>query len=60
LNVHNAFCISLLYNNGKYENVLLVDDVYTTGSTVDECSRILKQQGAKRIFVITAATGSNT
>jgi competence protein ComFC len=60
LNVHNAFCINLLYNNVKYENVLLVDDVYTTGSTVDECSRILKQQGAKRIFVITAATGSNT
>lgn len=60
LNVHNAFCINLLYNNVKNENILLVDDVYTTGSTVDECSRILKRQGVKRIFVITAATGSNT
>ncbi|HYE12114.1 MAG TPA: ComF family protein [Patescibacteria group bacterium] len=60
LNVHNAFCINMLYNEVKYKNVLLVDDVYTTGSTVDECSRILKQQGVQRVFVITAATGSNT
>jgi predicted amidophosphoribosyltransferase len=50
----------MLYNIVKYENVLLIDDVYTTGSTVDECSRILKQHGVQRIFVVTAATGSNT
>lgn len=60
LNVHDAFCINMLYNDLKYDNVLLIDDVYTTGSTVNECSRILKQQGVQRIFVITAATGSNT
>ena len=60
LNVHNAFCINMLYNDVKYKSVLLVDDVYTTGSTVDECSKILKQHGVHRVFVITAATGSNT
>jgi ComF family protein len=60
LNVRNAFCINMLYNDVKYKNVLLVDDVYTTGSTVDECSKVLKQQGVQRVFVITAATGSNT
>lgn len=60
LNVHNAFCMDMLYNDVKKENILLVDDVYTTGSTVNECCRILKQQGVRRIFVITAATGSNT
>lgn len=60
LNVHNAFCINLLYNSVKYKNVLLVDDIYTTGSTVNECSRILKQYGVQNVYVITAATGSNT
>lgn len=60
LNVHNAFCINVLYNNVRNESVLLVDDVYTTGSTADECSRILKLQGVQRVFVVTAATGSNT
>lgn len=60
LNVHNAFCINMLYNNVKYRRILLIDDVYTTGSTVDECSRLLKQQGIDKVYVITAATGSNT
>lgn len=60
LNVYGAFCIDLLYNGIKYDDIVLVDDVYTTGSTADECSRILKQHGVRRIYVITAATGSNT
>jgi predicted amidophosphoribosyltransferase len=41
-------------------NILLVDDIYTTGSTVNECSKVLKGAGAAKVYVITAATGSNT
>ena len=40
------------------KRIVLVDDVYTTGNTVNECSRILKQSGAKEILVITLASGS--
>jgi ComF family protein len=39
------------------KSVLLVDDVFTTGSTVDECSRVLLQAGAQRVYVLTLATG---
>ena len=39
------------------KNILLVDDLFTTGSTVNECSRILKESGAARIEVITLARG---
>ncbi len=37
------------------KNVLLVDDVITTGVTVNECSKVLKQNGAKRVEVFTLA-----
>ncbi len=39
----------------KNKKILLVDDVFTTGATMQECSRVLKQAGAKEIWGITAA-----
>ena len=35
--------------------VLLIDDVYTSGATVNECSRALKRGGAKEVSVLTLA-----
>jgi ComF family protein len=39
----------------KGRRVILVDDVLTTGSTVSECSRVLKRAGAVEVFVATVA-----
>ncbi|CAB5079468.1 Competence protein F homolog, phosphoribosyltransferase domain; protein YhgH required for utilization of DNA as sole source of carbon and energy [Olavius algarvensis associated proteobacterium Delta 3] len=37
------------------KNVLLIDDVYTTGATVAECARVLLDGGARRVDVLTLA-----
>ncbi len=41
--------------NVRGKTVLLVDDVITTGATVDECAKMLKIYGAKRVLCVTAA-----
>ncbi|WP_041267047.1 ComF family protein [Geotalea daltonii] len=35
--------------------IILIDDVFTTGSTVEECAKTLKKAGAAEIFIITVA-----
>ena len=40
-------------------NILLVDDIYTTGSTVDAIARVLKENGAGKVYVLTACIGSD-
>jgi len=37
------------------KRLLLVDDVFTTGATVNECARVLKKSGAKEVFILTLA-----
>lgn len=43
----------------KGRDILLVDDIFTTGSTLDECSRVLKANGASAVDVYTFAAGAN-
>ena len=38
-------------------HLVLVDDVFTTGSTVDECARVLREAGAASVRVLTVARG---
>lgn len=41
----------------KSRHLLLVDDVFTTGSTVDECARVLRHAGAASVRALTVARG---
>lgn len=53
-NVKGAFCIKD-ETKVKGKKIILVDDIYTTGSTVNECSKVLKKAGASEICVVTIA-----
>ncbi len=54
LTIHNAFNVTRpKLVDGK--NILLVDDVFTSGATTSGCAKVLKQNGAKRVVVITLA-----
>ena len=53
-NIKNAFGVSEFAKiEGK--RILLVDDVYTTGATVNECAKVLLGAGAGRVDVLTLA-----
>ena len=57
-NVKGAFQVKSQIPNSKLgvpENVLLVDDVYTTGATVRECIRVLRKDGVKNVWAFTLA-----
>ncbi|MEA3295747.1 MAG: ComF family protein [Patescibacteria group bacterium] len=39
----------------KNKKIFLIDDVFTTGATTSECSKILKQSGANEVWAVTVA-----
>jgi len=51
-NVKGAFSIAK-DKSYKDESVLIVDDVFTSGSTSDECSKMLLKSGAYKVQVLT-------
>lgn len=54
-NLQNAF--KLQGNVVNYKTVLIIDDIYTTGSTIDACAAVLKENGVSRVYFLTVASG---
>ena len=56
-NVEGAFAVRKGHNF-KGKNICLVDDVKTTGATLNECAKVLKEAGAGKVFAfVLAVTG---
>ena len=54
-NLKKAFIIGR--NDVKLNTVILVDDIYTTGSTMDEAAKTLLKGGVKRVYFVALACG---
>ena len=55
-NLKNAFIIGR--NDVKLRRVLVVDDIYTTGSTIDAVAAVLKASGTEKVFFVTLSGGN--
>ena len=55
-NLKKAFLIA--ENDVKLKTILLVDDIFTTGSTMDEAARTLRSVGVENICYVTLACGT--
>jgi ComF family protein len=54
-NLKQAFSLSRNRREIKGINILLIDDIATTGTTIFECAKVLKKGGAKKVFAIVIA-----
>lgn len=54
-NLEEAFSLGVIPKGVK--GVILVDDIYTTGSTMEACTRVLKKAGVKKVYYLTICIG---
>lgn len=53
-NLHNAFSLNN-FQTGTIKEVTIIDDVWTTGTTIQTIARIFKEAGVKKVYAITLA-----
>lgn len=59
-NLQKAFSLYPGYEHASlpFRRVLLVDDIYTTGSTMEALTRILKEHGVKEVYIFSICIGN--
>lgn len=56
-NLKGSFDVNSKVSISLFPNIILFDDVWTTGSTLNEAGKALKENGAKKVWAITFARG---
>lgn len=56
-NMEHAFAVK---RRIPWRSILLVDDIYTTGATMDAAAKVLKNAGAEKVYFLTVGIGTDT
>jgi predicted amidophosphoribosyltransferase len=56
-NLRGSFAVNPKVPFSSYPQVILFDDVWTTGSTLNEAAKVLKEKGVKAVWGVTFAKG---
>lgn len=57
-NLKDAFCVKKWKKGVK--NILIIDDIYTTGNTINEVAKCLYSKGAQKVFFLTISIGQGS
>jgi ComF family protein len=58
INLKKAF--NIVRNDVKFNCILIIDDIYTTGSTIDEIAHEFQMAGVENVYSLTLAIGQTT
>lgn len=60
-NLRGAIQVNKKYSGviSRFRGVLLVDDIYTTGATLEECGRVLRKCGVQKVYFACLCIGSD-
>ena len=47
-----------MQNDVKLNTIILIDDIYTTGSTMDAAAAVLREHGVSNIYFVALACGA--
>jgi len=56
-NVLNVYEVNYSYKLSSLSKIMLIDDIFTTGATIEACCKELKKTGVKNMYVLTLARG---
>ncbi len=55
VNLSNAYALSTNFDKAPEPHIVLVDDVMTTGATLNTCAALLKRNGVRKVWAMVAA-----